>query len=280
MLIFDLHHLAWRAFHTTGNLSFGTDRTGVIFGVLQEIKGTLEMFQDPDVVIACDSPQSKRRDIFPGYKKRPACSEEEAAAKGEAIRQINALKHHVFPAIGVRNVFEAEGLEADDIMARVVMSRKRKKPPWIITGDEDIFQLLEWCSIWMSNKHKRWSPKSFMQKYGIPVHEWSTYKALAGCTSDTVPGVRGVGPVNAMEYIQNRLKVGKKYDAIKLAEADGTYDLMKKLVTLPFPGTPKFTLRPTRFNRDGFLEVCEKYGFDSIAEDIDEWEELLQRRKR
>lgn len=280
MIIFDLHHMAWRAFHTTGELSHGADRTGVIFGVLREMQGTLQMFRDPDVVIAADSKKSLRRDIFPGYKNRPPYAEEEKAAREEAVHQINLLKNEVFPAIGIRNVFEYEGFEADDIMARICMEKKRWKKPLIVTGDEDLFQVLEHANMWIPGKRKKATAQWFMDTYGIPVQAWARYKSLAGCTSDTVPGVAGIGGKYAIDYIQGRLKKGKKLDAIEQAKADGTLDLMLKLVKLPFPGTPIPVLHPNKFNREGFLAVCDKYGFDTIAADVDEWEELLQRRLR
>lgn len=276
MIIHDLHNLSWRAFHTTGALTNGIDNTGVIFGVLREIQGMMRIFPDPLIIIATDSKKSLRRDIFPGYKNNRSNTKdtpEEKEARADCIRQINLLKSDVFPAIGLRNVFEYDGFEADDIMAEIAIRKSKWVKPTIVTGDEDLYQMLPFADIWSPNKKKKITESRFFDIYGISPRKWAEYKALAGCSSDTVPGVAGVGPKYAMDHINGELKAGKKLDAIKMAESNGHLELMRKLVTLPFPGTPVSSLRPIRFNRDGFLDICERFAFETLAEDVEEWED-------
>lgn len=282
MLIFDLHHLAWRAFHTTGALKHGVDPTGVIFGVLREIQGTVALFKDPMVVIAADSPMSLRKDLFPGYKKRDTSkeTEKEKAAKADCILQINLLKSEIFPCIGFTNVFEYGGYEADDIMAEIVYRKSNWEKPTIITGDEDIYQLLDFCNIWLSTKRKRMSSFKFKEEYGISPRQWPEVKAIGGCSSDTVPGVPGVGPKTAIEYLQGKLKpTSKKHQAIVEAQFTGVLGLMRKLVTLPYPGTPVSKLKPIVYNEDGLVYICEKYGLQTLLQDVPIWTELFQKRR-
>lgn len=235
----------------------------------------MRIFPDPLIVIATDSKYSLRRDIFPGYKDRADKNEtpEDKAARADCIRQINLLKSDVFPAIGLRNVFGYDGFEADDIMAEIAIRKSKWVKPLIVTGDEDLYQCLSFADVWSPNKKKKITESRFFDTYGISPRKWSEYKALAGCTSDTVPGVAGIGPKYAMDHINGELKAGKKLDAIKLAESNGHLELMRKLVTLPFPGTPISSLRPIRFNREGFLDICERFAFETLAEDVDEWED-------
>lgn len=282
MIIFDLHFLAWKAFHTTGALKNGIDSTGVIFGVLREIQGIMRIFPDPLIVIAADSKESFRRNIFPGYKDRnnKNATDEEKEAKKDCIRQINILRDEIFPAIGLRNIFRYSGFEADDIIAEIAIRKSRWVKPTIVTGDEDLYQMLPFADIWSPNKKKKITESRFFDTYGISPRKWAEYKALAGCSSDTVPGVAGVGPKYAIDHINGELKAGKKLDAIKLAESNGHLELMRKLVTLPFPGTPVSSLRPIRFNREGFLDICERFAFETLAEDVDEWDELFRHRLR
>ena len=280
MLIHDLHHLAWRAFHVTGGLKYGGDSTGVIFGVLREIQGTGRLFPDPIVVIACDSRKSLRRDIFPGYKDRAPKNEteEEKLAREDCIRQIGVLKKEVLPVIGFKNIFEYDGFEADDIIAELVFRKSKWGKPLIITGDEDMYQLLARCNMWIPGKRKMMNERKFTDEYGIPPVMWKEVKAIGGCSSDTVPGVKGVGPPSAIKYLLGKMPGGAMKRKIQEAEESGSLDLMRKLVYLPFPGTPVSSLRPTVCNREGFLDVCDKYGMNTLADDIDEWEEMFRRR--
>jgi len=282
VLIFDLHNLAWRAFHTTGALKHGSDSTGVIFGVLREIQGHVRRFKDPLVIIASDSWGSLRKEIFPGYKKRDDSkdTEKEKEAKRDCYRQIDALKYEVFPTIGLNNVFEYEGFEADDIMVEIAIRKSKWVKPCIITGDEDIYQALMHADIWSPNKRKKVTQQRFLEEYGIPPHMWSEVKAMAGCSSDTVPGVPGVGEKTAIQYLLGKLKPdSKKVQAIHEAEKSGHLALMRQLVTLPYPFTPESKIVPNRFNRDGMIEICDKYGLSTLKEDINDWDEIFQKRR-
>ncbi len=267
MLIIDLHYIAWRAYHSTGSLSSNGKPTGVIYGVLRDLHSLMGMFPDPVIVIAADSKNSLRKKLFPGYKLRPEEKDPiEKRAKKEAVEQIMALKREILPALGFRNLFEFDGFEADDIMAELVL---RKPPPCrlpvIVTGDEDMFQLLYHCDMYIPQKMQHYTLEDFIVEYpGMEPSDWVAYKALAGCSSDTVPGVPGIGPKNAVLEILGKLPAGKKKDAILQARKDGTLALMLKLVTLPFPGLPEMKLRPFRFNQEAFEDVCEKYEFKSL----------------
>lgn len=266
MLIIDLHYIAWRAYHSTGSLSSNGKPTGVIYGVLRDLHSLMEMFPDPVIVIAADSKTSLRKKLFPGYKLRPEEKDPiERRARKEAVEQILLLKRKILPALGFRNLFEFDGYEADDIMAELVMRRAHRKLPVLVTGDEDMFQLLYHCDMYIPQKAQYYTANDFLVEYpGMDWSDWATYKALAGCTSDTVPGVVGVGPKTAIQFILGMLPSGKKKDAILQAEKDGTFDLMLKLVTLPFPGLPEMKLRPFRFNQEAFDSVCEEYEFKSL----------------
>lgn len=266
MLIIDLHYIAWRAYHTTGSLSSNGKPTGVIYGVLRDLHSLMEMFPDPVIVIAADSKTSLRKKLFPGYKLRPEEKDPiERRARKEAVEQILLLKRQILPALGFRNLFEFDGYEADDIMAELVLRKAHREPPVIVTGDEDMFQLLYHCDMYIPAKTQHYTFEDFLVEYpGMKPDQWSTYKALAGCSSDTVPGVVGVGPKTATQSILGTLPSGKKKDAIAQAEKDGTLALMLKLVTLPFPGLPEMKLRPFRFNQEAFDSVCEEYEFKSL----------------
>ena len=49
-----------------------------------------------------------------------------------------------------------------------------------------------------------------MEKYRIKPFEWHKVKAIAGCSSDNVKGVAGVGEITAIKYLKGELKKESK----------------------------------------------------------------------
>ena len=59
------------------------------------------------------------------------------------------------------------------------------------------------------------TPQAVEEKYGVPPHRYPEIAAIVGETSDNLPGVPGVGPKTAAQWIN-------KYDGLDnlLARAD------------------------------------------------------------
>ena len=80
------------------------------------------------------------------------------------------------------------------------------------------------------------------EKFGVPPGRIRDYLALAGDSSDNIPGVRGVGPKTAAKWLQeygsldgvkqNAEKIrGKAGETLRASFAD--VDLSLKLATIP-----------------------------------------------
>jgi 5'-3' exonuclease len=66
-------------------------------------------------------------------------------------------------------------------------------------------------------------------------------KSIAGCDTDDVKGVKGIGEKTAAKFLLGKLTKGKKLDAIN-ANLD-LFKINSPLVKLPFPGTPSHELQ-------------------------------------
>ena len=67
-LLLDCNYLCHRAKHSTGDLSYGGDATGVIYGFLKSLSGFQDFFNTSNFVFCWDSNTSKRKEIYPEYK--------------------------------------------------------------------------------------------------------------------------------------------------------------------------------------------------------------------
>ena len=249
-VIFDVNNLAWRAYHTTGGLKYGDVQTGVTYGVLREVRMQLDRHMTTNAVFCFDSKESVRAKQFPGYKaKRKArqFTDEEQAAYAGVQEQIDALKKDYLPAIGFKNRLLVKGFEADDMIAatvRKIWVMEESPEIQIISSDKDLYQLLaENVTLWQPGREgKPTTRESFFEEFGIVPEQWPDVKAVAGCDTDDIPGIKGVGEITAAKYFSKELTEGKKFDLIddfvrpgihSLAPKIDQFRLNLKLVTLP-----------------------------------------------
>lgn len=278
-IVIDSNCLCYRAWYTTGGLSHDGNDTGIIFGFLNQILHLSQMFESSDFVFAWDSKKSLRKRIYPGYKgKRHAKkTPEEREERKLAYSQFDLLRTNVLPNIGFTNNIHKTGYEADDIIAKVVMNPDKQY--LLVSTDEDFYQLLGYCNMYNPNKRKTMTRRTFQKEYGIPSWKWSWVKAYAGCNSDNVEGIRGVGEKTAIKYILNELKCNSvKYKSIVSKEGQNIYNRNMKLVRLPFSGTGEIELKENKLDIKVFEELCQQYDFNSFLRNIKDWKELFDRR--
>lgn len=266
----DSNYLCWRGFHATGNMSYNGQGTGIIQNFLTAILFHARYFGVSKPIFAFDSRKNIRKNILPGYKSRNNdLSDDERAERAEVGRQITLIRKEILPALGFKNIFMQTGMEADDILARLV--RDNPNQFIIVTADEDMLQLVDQC-IWYSPAIKKTlNEKTFIEKYGIAPRDWRRVKAIAGCSSDNVPGVPGVGEKTALKYLTGNLK---KETIAHMVIQDHRKEirLYGRVVNLPHPRTEPVSIQEDSFNPSGLLAICDLYGLDRIAEKVGEWE--------
>jgi len=266
-LIIDSHFLCHRAIHTMGALDYENENTGVIFGFLMQIQAYAKEHKTNDIIFCWDSHDSKRKDMFPGYKKRDKSdmTEEEKANQKRGFDQFDVLRDEVIPAMGFKNNYFQKGYEADDLIATTVMYHE--KDFIIITADADMYQLLDFADMWNPKSKRFYTFEDFWEEWNLPPEEWIKIKSFAGCSSDTVPGLQGIGEKTAAKYLRSELKnTTKAYQTLI-----GGWEVLQhniRLVELPFPGTDVNKIVPNELDFDRFIQdVCYRYSFDSFLAD-------------
>lgn len=272
-LILDCNFLCHRTKHATGGLSSGNTPTGVIYGFLKTVIALQESFNTDKVIFCWDSKSSKRKELYPEYKKKRSqkykeWTEEEAEFEAEFRQQMAMLRSCYLKVIGYRNVFCQKGYEGDDIMASICKDLPNTSEAIIITTDKDLYQCIK-HNVSMNSLSKKGTItlQSFKQEYGISPKEWGMLKAIAGCNTDEVPGVRGVGEKTCIKYLRGELKeTTKAYKNITCKKGLAIYKRNRQLVILPFKGTKHFRLKEDRFTRKGWKSVMEKLGMESLKD--------------
>lgn len=276
-LILDCNYLCHRAKHTTGYLKHHETPTGVIFGVLKTIQSLQNQFNTNRIVFCWDSKKSKRREFYPGYKanrltfRTPSdeITEEETIhweMEYDFHRQMKKLRRRYLPMIGFRNIIFQQGYEADDHTAMACNTlRKHEQKSVIVSSDHDMYQILypKMVSMYSPSKRETITYTSFIQKYGIDPKEWANVLSIAGCSGDSVPGVKGVGEVTAIKYITKELTQGCQAHLSIEASSD-IIERTRMLVTLPFPGTQSFKKKKDDVTQSGWRQVAKLLGFRSM----------------
>lgn len=267
-LVLDATYLCHRAFHAFPELRHGTDATGVLYGFFRELVTLKDTHNTSDFIFCFDYGRSKRREAFNGYKAKRLQTTPFDIKDGLHF-QMDDLRTHYLPELGYRNIFFQSGYEADDVIASVIGGSNARDDMIIVSSDKDMYQLLMYprVCIWNPAKKKAYTAASLKKQYGIDPVQWPYVKALAGCSSDDIPGCPGVGEITAAKYLTGKLKPSlKAWQAIEAWQKDHSEDIKRNLslVKLPYPGTAQFTIREDEFTEDKWRAVCKKLGMKSL----------------
>lgn len=269
-LLIDANYLCHRAFHALGELAYDGAGTGTIFGVLRDIIQLQDTFSTSKCVFAFDSKgPGLRHKILPTYKssrreRYQEESDEERAARNDFHEQIGLLRSRYLPSAGFRNVFSADGFEADDIIASLAARAPAQEEMVIISSDQDLWQCLRpnvWC--WNPHKKKGYDMHAFVKEWRLEPKQWRDVKAYAGCSTDDVPGVPGVGEATAAKWLRGELNDTTK-TAQKLDAAGELYLRNIQVVRLPFPGTPLFNIEPDEVTEASWRSLADHLGMKSL----------------
>jgi len=291
-LLIDCSALCYSSAHTLRGLEHEEIQVGVLFGFLRQLRSLSERFNTSDFVFLWDSKSSDRKKLFPEYKVKRGKSRKEdpelAAIFQATYEQIKKLKLDILPRMGYVNSFEQEGKEADDLLANIV---EGYKDCVIVTGDEDLLQMLDLCDMWSTGKKKLLTAEWFEGEYGIHPYEWAEVKAYGGCKTDEVPGIpipdgkggwssKGVGPGTAIKYIKGELPSHwKAFKAIKSEHGQEVYRRNLPLVKLPMDGTKDIELKEQGvLNFLAFWDICQELRFEMFMKGTEKvkWDLFLR----
>lgn len=185
--------------------------------------------------------------------------------------------------------FEADGFEADDILATIVkkMANGKNIETFIATGDFDLFQLISSKTLILYptqgfKEAQTLRAEDVEKKYGISPNQIPDYKGLAGDNSDNIPGVKGIGPKGATLLLQKYKNLENLYEHLneingsmkeKLEKGQRNAFMSKRLTTLADNVAIDFAFKDCHIkNLDipAARKIFADLGFKSLQKRLDE----------
>src|SRR3989441_4007116 len=136
-----------------------------------------------------------RNKLYPDYKAHRAPAPDDLIPQFPLIRE--AVRAFDLPCL------EQVGFEADDLIATYVREAcERGATATIVSSDKDLMQLVTDCvTMYDAMKDRRIGVAEVIEKFGVPPEKVVEVQALAGDSSDNVPGVPGIGVKTAAQLI-------------------------------------------------------------------------------
>ena len=250
------------------------------------VYGFLNMFLSLTKNIKCDyclvlfdaKRQNFRNEIFHEYKAtRPELPAE--------LRPQFDLIHEVVEALNL-HWLQMEGYEADDLIATYTdLSLKDGKEVTIVSADKDLMQLIRpGVTFYDSMKNKFFTPEDVKEKFGVYPERVTDVQALAGDSTDNIPGVPGIGIKTAAELVNQfgslegvlehaeEIKQNKRRELIIAHKQDAL--ISQKLVTLK-PDVPvEISLDKLKClapNQEILMNLIDKHAFKSLKNKALNW---------
>lgn len=290
--------------------------TNGIFTMLRTVLKILKT-QNPDhIAFVFDKTRNTfRRELYADYK----------GTRGETpapLKQQFALAEEMFQEMGFP-VFFSDQYEADDFAGSITEKFWQQDSIVLMTKDVDYLQLVSDernVRAWMVQVSQEKADKLFAAyqvdkkrtnlpdkvfeftetyiqgEYGLSsgnmVIDW---KALAGDSSDNIPGVKGISDKSSIPLLNEYKTVEALYEALE-KEGSGIEDFWKEFLglrkgsykKLTAPGAKESALLSKQLatirrdipiaaelsdfkcipNREGFLKIVERFGFQSLKDDL------------
>jgi len=203
LFLLDGSYLAYRsyfAFIRNPLITSKGENTSAVFGFTNSLKKVIND-ENPDFLgIVFDTPEPTfRHKLFDKYKATREKTPEEMVEQLPRIRQV--IEAFQIP------ILEIPGFEADDVMATLAKKAADKGlKTYLFTGDKDLFQLVS-PDIFIykpgrSGDEVEIIDRNWVQeKWSVNPEQIRDVLALAGDSSDNIPGVPQVGDKTAKKLI-------------------------------------------------------------------------------
>jgi DNA polymerase I len=179
--------------------------TNAIFGFASMLVKIVTDYGVQPTVVAWDAGTSGRNDLFADYKAQ-------RRSRPDLLREQWPVMEPLVEAFGYTNV-TIDGYEADDVIASLAERALRAEPPvpvMIVTGDRDVFQLIDedgLIKVMATSRGitetKIYDRQAVVDRYGIGPELIPDFYGLKGDTSDNIPGIPGIGDKTASELLQS-----------------------------------------------------------------------------
>ncbi len=279
LFLIDSMSIVFQSFYAIRNL---TNREGVptnaIFGFARKLQKLIADYDPSHIVATFESTKPTfRKEMYEEYKANREAPPEELKAQIPYIFRLLDAMH-------VPHIYR-DGYEADDLIG--TLSKRATESGMqtlIVSADKDLFQLID-DHVKMLRSAKSdlelFDAKAVEEKMGVPPEKMIDYLAMVGDSSDNIPGIAGIGPKTAVNYLEqfgslenllenyDQLKTKKQRERIEENRENAL--LSKKLATIACDidvewDPENFTCDPVYYS-DELIDLYKELGFSSLIKE-------------
>ena len=274
--VVDVNAVAATKYWAFKDLSYVTSsnelvKTGILYGVLSIFK---EIPLGDKVIFCFDSMNNSRKEENDMYKSG-------RVSLGDDFHNQLSFTQSVLYKCGF-DVLQKRGFEADDLVVGAVnVNIDLYDYIFVYTNDNDLAQLISNKVILkvIGKKRKDITIDNYEEEVGLPYNTVILYKALVGCRSDKVSGVKGFG-YKAFKVFLKELQ--NEYDLCRIRENNAEKEIIEKYfdgeqkeqaleslnLVLPRYVGDYFYSTGAKFDEKLFRFYLKEYGMHSILDKI------------
>ena len=270
----------FRAFYAlpTMNAPDGTP-VNAVYGFMTMFMRLLKTIPCDYCVVLLDAKRENfRNQYFADYKATRAEVPELLVPQFDLI-------HQAVEVMGLPYVLQ-EGYEADDLIATYAKAAVDSgNEAVVVSADKDLMQLIRpGVTYYDGMKDKFFTPEDVKEKFGVYPDKVVDVQALAGDSTDNIPGIPGIGLKTAAELVNEfgslqgvldnaeKIKQNKRRELVMNNKEAAEISL--KLVTLKSDVPVEHQLEEFKCgapNGENLLAFADKLGFKSIRPKLEKW---------
>ncbi len=276
VFLIDAYGLIYRAYYAVKSLTNSKGQpTNAVYGFCNILRKLLADFKPTHLAVCFDmAKKTLRQEKYADYKAHRQAMPDDLIPQIDTIRDI--VKAYNIPIV------EMEGHEADDIMATLAKRFGKQGTVIIVTEDKDMGQLVtDHVKIYSARQEKIIEAKDVKEKFGVNPNQIVDYIAIAGDTSDNIPGVKGIGEVGAKKLLEEfgtleniyknleSIKAQKLREKLEASKADAF--MSQELATLHPDVDVAITfddIKTQEPNRARLLELFQDLEFKRFAQEL------------
>ena len=298
ILLIDGNNIGYASMYVPAlsKLSHNGMQTGGIMGLAQSVMRIVKLFPGAVPVVLWDGHAAWRKDLCPEYKENRKDTPEKRAV-ADAWRQQQPWASALLMQMGVTQM-RSHDAEADDLAGRLCMDRSALEEYGVghvtmVSGDTDWWQAISENVDWFTPITDKNMTLEMLDtdaaKDGpyLGPDEYLLAKAIAGDSSDNIPGVPGVGIATAakllrlhggLEGIQQAVDSGTAKDKKSLAVASMLETIVRNRLIMDWKMSPSAkesaSILRLSFDAEECRALCAEFGLgrlsDRLVEDS-EW---------
>lgn len=228
LMLVDAPGLWYRSFHALPSSMRAPDGTQVnaVRGFCDGLATLIRQHSPTGLVCAVDVDwrPAWRVELLPSYKAHRVAADGTEAEPDELGHQVDTIVD-LLAALGIPTAGAAD-YEADDVLA--TLARRADEPVSVVTGDRDLFQLVDDSKpvrvVYIGRgiaKADTYDVTAVRDRFGVEPGQYADFAVLRGDPSDGLPGVKGVGDKTAARLITRYGNLERLLEATTDPRAEG-----------------------------------------------------------